>query len=233
MGSLKGDRLADGAVRLANDYPKNIIWSPPGTNMWAHRGNRPFEEWLHSAIPLPRAPEEFQRFMSSTNMNCYQWVILAALRSGAIDRPTAIRYYDSIFRVSDKDALKALYGANTPNPIDIKMPENGNGGSDVPIVTGPGVDLAQKGDIMTFNETDHVMAVTDKDSQGLRVASFPAIPWGERAVFSGPANAFEGTFKDFLQGLLKDWAINDVVNGKIKNYIKDRKRILMGTPAFI
>jgi hypothetical protein len=228
MGSVKGDRLADGAVRLAREYPKNVTWSLPGINLYGHR---PFSDWLHSREPLPQAVDAFRQFMSSTDMNCYQWVILAALRSGAIDRPTAIRYYDSIAPVpaADKNgSLKALYGANQPHPMNVEYAQDSNGRWSVKTVKGRGVDLSQRGDLMTFDEKDHVMVIADKDGQGhLLVASFPRFVWGDR-VGPGPAEAYLGAFENFLQAHLDDWVIND----NSRNYLKS-KEILTGPPAFI
>jgi hypothetical protein len=228
--SLKGDRLADGAVRLASEFPTGVKWTQPGTSTYPQR--RPFSEWLHSADPLPQAVAEFRQFMMSTEMNCYQWIILAALRSSAIDRPTAIRYYDGIFRPGGRDeSLKALYGANQPYPVKIEFAQKRNERATVTSITGPGVDFAQKGDIMTFDDRDHVMAVTGKDGQGrLLVASFPAIPWGERAVYPGVMEAYLGTFDNFLEELLKEWEVQPFQ--KNENLIRN-KEILVGTPAFI
>jgi hypothetical protein len=230
--SLRGERLADGAVKLARDYPKNIIWSEPLLGSVFGKDRRPFSEWLHSGDPLPQAAEEFRRFMSSTDMNCYQWIILAALRSAVIDRRTAIRYYDSFahFAASNKTAnVKALYGANQPLPINVEYTQNGREWN-VKSVKGPGIDFAQKGDIITFSGRAHVMVVTGKDAQGhLLVASFPTVIYGDHAGHPGPADPYVGALEKFLQTNLDDW--KNSFDG-YSNYLKDDE-ILVGPPAFL
>jgi hypothetical protein len=228
-GSLRGDRLAYGALKLARDYPKNIVWWQPSPVSPLGKDRRPFSEWLHSEDPLPQNAEHFRRFMSSTDMNCYQWMILAALRSAVLDRRTATRYHDSVVAADQANAVKALYGENRPHPINVEYTQNGKEWS-VKSAKGPGIDDAQKGDIITFSGKHHVMVVADKDAQGqLLVASFPTVIYGD--VTSGPSRAdpYVGTLEKFLQTNLDAW--KNSFEG-YSNYFKGDV-ILVGPPAFI
>jgi hypothetical protein len=232
MGSLRGDRFADGAVRLARDYPKNIIWSDPRSVSFFGPGHHPFSDWLHSEEPLPQTAEDFRRFMSSTDMNCYQWVILAALRSTVIDRRTAVRYYDSFAYIAGSDEkaiLKAFHGANQPLPVNVEFAQNGREWN-VKSVKGPGIDFAQKGDIITFSGKHHVMVAVGKDAHDdLLVASFPTIIYGEATDNPAPAATYVGTLKGFLQTNLDAW--NNPTESYLNNFAHDN--ILVGPPAFI
>jgi hypothetical protein len=230
--SIRGDRLADGAMKLARDYPKNIIWSDPRPVSFFGKDHRPFSDWLHSEEPLPQTLEDFRRFMSSTDMNCYQWVILAALRSAVIDRRTAVRYYDSFAYINSNDetaVVNAIYGANQPFPVNVEFNKDGREWN-VKSVKGPGINFAQKGDIITFSGKHHVMIVVGKDAPGdLLVASFPTVVYGEVTDNPAPAATYVGTLKGFLQTNLDAWKSS--ADSYLNNFEHDK--IMVGSPAFI
>lgn len=219
------ERLVNGAVSLSA-YGR-VVWAPPSDRP-TQPDRRTFANWLNSSDPIPQGADQTRHFMSMTDMNCYEWVILAGLRSGAVDRQTARNYYQQIVSRNPSDdsaELTALYGKNPVQRIDIAYRQV-NGEWRIGRIVGE--DRAQAGDILTFNGTDHVMIVTGRDAEGrLLVASFPTVIYGSTTDVPNRADPYAGTLQGFLQKNLDSWN----VNGDGNNFIDDQIRV--GTPGFI
>jgi hypothetical protein len=219
------ERLVSGAVSLSA-YDQ-VVWAPPSKRP-TQPAHRTFANWLNSSDPIPQGADRTRQFMSMTKMNCYEWVILAGLRSGAMDRETAKEYYRQIVERNPNDdaaELKALYGDNSVQRIDVAYTQV-NGEWRVGRIVGE--DRARAGDILTFNGTDHVMIVTGRDAEGrLLVASFPTVIYGSTTDVPNRADPYAGTLQGFLQENLDLWNIN----GDGNNFIGEKIRV--GAPGFI